>query len=177
MRQYNVRLPEETIQRVQSTSNETGRNRADLIRDAIDYYLDNELWKAEGNEHVADSIASLAQRIAALEEWKDGTIQPAIQSDIQTNERAIQKAIQPATNVNKITPTVRDVLKVIKSYFDQGIEPMVSDVAKSVGMNTRSMGILLGKAGIHAKNTTRKSRVSRYFTFDMGEEIDKLLVE
>ena len=45
LRQYNVRLPEELIQTLQDVAKETGRDRAELVRDALTRYFDGELKK------------------------------------------------------------------------------------------------------------------------------------
>jgi len=95
-----------------------------------------------------------------------------VRGDESTNVR-----ITDLKQYQEIHSDVREILKQIKDIHERGIEPTVSDVANELGLNARSMGNTLRKVGIKAKATRRNQRGGRFYTFDMGEEIDKLLVE
>jgi len=73
------------------------------------------------------------------------------------------------------SPDVEEVLRAIKSFHDQSKEPLVSEVAEAVGMETRPMGRLLSKHGIQATKTHRNGKQGRFFTFDLGKKIEEML--
>jgi len=77
--------------------------------------------------------------------------------------------------VKSVKPEVKPILEVIKSYHDQGKEPLVSGVAEATGMESRSMGVLLKRHRIEAMSTRRDGQPGRYFTFDLRDRIGELL--
>jgi predicted transcriptional regulator len=91
LRQYNVRLPEELIQTLQDVAKETGRDRAELVRDALNRYFDGELWRDETAERLSLPLSvkvdDLGKRVRRLE-----IAQPAIQAIQPTAKRDIQTA-------------------------------------------------------------------------------------
>jgi len=91
LRQYNVRLPEELIQTLQDVAKETGRDRAELVRDALKRYFDGELWRDETTERSSmplfAKVEDLEKRVRRLE-----IAQPAIQAIQTTAKRDIQTA-------------------------------------------------------------------------------------
>jgi len=94
LRQYNVRLPEELIQALQDVAKETGRDRAELVRDALKRYFDGELWRDETTERSSlplfAKVEDLEERVRRLE-----IAQPAIQA-IQAIQTTAKQDIQTA---------------------------------------------------------------------------------
>lgn len=73
------------------------------------------------------------------------------------------------------SPDVVDVLRAIKSFHDEGKEPLVSEVAEVVGMETRPMGRILSAHDIRATKTRRDGKQGRFFTFELKEKIEELI--
>ncbi len=70
---------------------------------------------------------------------------------------------------------VKPILEAIESFHGRGREPLVSEVAEKVGMDSRPMGVLLKKHGIQSRKTHRQGAEGRYFTFDLRDRIEAML--
>lgn len=177
MKQVNVRFDEKTLDRVHSTR----IPQSEFIREAVEFYLESQAWLLDSIQPI-----NVIQRIERIEDQIED-----INSNIKTQSKRIERIEKPTEDVkiptsrpkriDRITDDhdalvkLKAILGVIKEYHDTlDIEPTVGEVADRLGYNTRAMGTFLGKFGVHAKNTTRNGLVSRYFTFDMREDLDKL---
>lgn len=100
LRQYNVRLPEELIQTLQDVAKETGRDRAELVRDALTRYFDGELWRDETTDRASLSLSAkvedLEKRVRRLEIAQPDiqAIQPTAKQDIQTARKDTHRHIK-----------------------------------------------------------------------------------
>jgi len=111
LRQYNVRLPEELIQTLQDVAKETGRDRAELMRDALKRYFDGELWRDETTERsslpLSAKVEDLEERVQRLEVAQSAiqAIQPTAKPDIQTARKITYlpiKVVEP-----EVKPTIQ----------------------------------------------------------------------
>jgi len=100
LRQYNVRLPEELVQTLQGVAKETGRDRAELVRDALKRYFDGELWRDETAERLSlplhEKVEDLEKRVRRLEIAQPDIqdIQTTAKTDIHTARKAIQRPVK-----------------------------------------------------------------------------------
>ena len=100
LRQYNVRLPEELIQTLQGVAKETGRDRAELVRDALNRYFDGELWRDEATKSaslpLSAKVEDLEKRVRRLEIAQPDIqdIQTTAKRDIQTARKVIHRPVR-----------------------------------------------------------------------------------
>ena len=152
LRQYNVRLPEELIQALQDVAKETGRDRAELVRDALKRYFDGELWRDETTERSSmplfAKVEDLEKRVRRLE-----IAQPAIQAIQTTAKRDIQtdrkdtflpiKAAEPKVEP-EAKPTIQRLSEdlaaqeKIKKIWQAG-ERNRQNIARQVGYKDRTV--------------------------------------
>jgi len=70
---------------------------------------------------------------------------------------------------------VKPILEAIESFHGRGREPLVSEVAENVDMDSRPIGVLLKKHGIQSGKTRWQGAQGRYFSFDLMYRIEAML--
>ena len=121
-RQYNVRLSEVLIQTLQEVARETGRDRAELVREALALYFDSELWKEEHKKNTKNASEKLSTKVADLEE-RVRRLEVA-QSDIRDIQHTARLDISNARNTTNqaTTSPVRTVGKNDEAIINQILE-------------------------------------------------------
>jgi len=115
-KQVNVRLEEGDLKRIHNT----GISQSDLIRDAVTYYLDNELWLSGAKDTVAVCIQTLSKRIAELEnKVKEFENAPQTYSKMgYTAPQTHPTCIQPTSNAYVAQQGGRDYEAIINQILD-----------------------------------------------------------
>ena len=154
---------------------QTGRNKSDVVRDALRMYLELD-YSDLGPEHqrmIKEIERLLDERLKATQDplncvkQKQGS--PVAQEALNAVKRD-SDADKP-----KSQDLIKAALNRILSDLDEGVEPMVGDVAQSLNLSPRSLGMYLRQVNIRAQPTGRKGVKGRYFTFDQREQITKTL--
>lgn len=133
LRQYNVRLPEELIQTLQGVAKETGRDRAELVRDALNRYFDGELWRDETAERksplpLSEKVEDLEKRVRRLE-----IAQPdiqAIQTTAKTDIQAIQTTAKP--DIQAARTATHQPFKSVKPDVKTEIKPTIQRLSEDL---------------------------------------------
>jgi len=159
MKYLGVKISDDLNDRILATN----RPKSEVVRDALAAYFSIE--SAPVNKE--DLIALIDERIKFNVDKTN--IKPGVKSTLNTDK------IDMGHKLNDSKTNVKPILEAIKSYHDRGEEPLVSEVAELVGMETRPMGVLLKKHGIEATSTRRDGQPGRYFTFDLRDRIGELL--
>jgi len=146
LRQYNVRLPEELIQTLQDVAKETGRDRAELVRDALNRYFDGELWRDETAERsslpLSEKVEDLEKRVRRLE-----IAQPDIQA-IQTTAKPDIQAARTATHqpFKSVKPDVKTEIKptIQRLSEDLAAQEQIKELWRAGERNRQSIARQVG---------------------------------
>jgi len=147
LRQYNVRLPEELIQTLQGVAKETGRDRAELVRDALNRYFDGELWRDETAERksplpLSEKVEDLEKRVRRLE-----IAQPDIQA-IQTTAKPDIQAARTATHqpFKSVKPDVKTEIKptIQRLSEDLAAQEQIKELWRAGERNRQSIARQVG---------------------------------
>lgn len=133
LRQYNVRLPEELIQTLQDVAKETGRDRAELVRDALNRYFNGGLWRDETAERksplpLSEKVEDLEKRVRRLE-----IAQPdiqAIQTTAKTDIQAIQTTAKP--DIQAARTATHQPFKSVKPDVKTEIKPTIQRLSEDL---------------------------------------------
>ncbi|MDF0591892.1 ribbon-helix-helix protein, CopG family [Candidatus Methanocrinis natronophilus] len=132
LRQYNVRLPKELIQTLQDVAKETGRDRAELVRDAVKRYFDGELWRDETKEMslpLSAKVEDLEKRVRRLEIAQSAIqdIQLIAKTDIQDIQPTAKRDIQTARKVTH--PPIKATEPKVEPESKPPIQRLSEDLA------------------------------------------------
>ncbi|MDD5515465.1 MAG: ribbon-helix-helix domain-containing protein [Synergistales bacterium] len=146
MRQYNVRLPEELIQTLQDVAKETGRDRAELVRDALKRYFDGELWRDETPERSSlplfAKVEDLEERVRRLEIAQPAiqAIQPTAKRDIQTDRKDTLLPIKAAEP--KVEPEAKPTIQRLSE--DLAAQERIKEIWRAGERNRQSIARQVG---------------------------------
>ena len=70
-----------------------------------------------------------------------------------------------------------NALEYILDELKAGREPIPLDVAAKLNTTTQALGKALSPLGIKARETRRAGIAGRYYTFDMKDQIEKILMK
>lgn len=149
MQQVNVRLPKDLVKQM----NETGLRKGVLIKDAIEIYLDNELWVVGSSKSIANAIKEIDRRLSILE--NDSKI-------LENRHTGLEKAIKKLQSVSIATTenVARPVAPMVAGKKDY--EVVVNQILDDLGEVSRSAleGVDLTHYGTsgNAKNFLDKLR-------------------
>ena len=74
-----------------------------------------------------------------------------------------------------VGPSAASPAQAILACFDEGREPLNTEIAEAVGVSVNSLGMYLKPTGIKAKPTGRSGIKGRYFTFDLRAKLEDVL--
>lgn len=183
-----ARFPEELITLLNEERDRSNRPISEIIRDALNAYFDIEphrettLLVLDKNDliELIDSRLSVKHNVKHnVRQVKQDVIQsvkPVEQDVIHDVKQVKQDVIQSVKHVKQdVKPDVKQILQLIKSNHDRGIEPMVSDIAEELGVPSMMVGRALGSVGFRSRDVSRGGRKGKYYTFDLKEEMERLL--
>ena len=159
MKYLGVKIPDELAEALEATE----RPKSEVVREALEAYLEVK----RGIPYRNEIIKLIDERVAFY--MGKTTVKP------ESNEGKTEVKPQVKPGKTTVKPEENEILQVIKSFHDRDKEPLVSEVAERMGMESRPMGRLLSKHGIRATKTHREGKPGRYFTFDQREKIKKLI--
>ena len=190
MKPRTVRLPEDLDLIIMDTANKMGVTEAELIREVLSEYF--------CIRHEKTSIETLIRGIVK-EELADSTsrapperrpISPDSTSRAPTRtleaphrgaptEHPSSTSKDPTALSEHLLSTSGDPVASAMAYIldelKSGREPLASEVAEKVGMDSKRLGTLLGRAGIKAKSVHRGGKKARRYLPDLRERIEELL--
>jgi len=170
MKYLGVKIPDELAEALEATE----RPKSEVVREALEAYLEVKREIPYRNE----IIKLIDERVAFY--MGKTEVKPQVKpskTTVKTESNEGKTEVKPQVKPSKTTvkPEENEILQVIKSFHDQDKEPLVSEVAERMGMESRPMGRLLSKHGIRATKTHREGKPGRYFTFDQREKIKELI--
>jgi hypothetical protein len=165
-----VRIDEDLEEAIKKT----GRPASSVVRDALRAYLELDRppispeheYLVREFERLLDEKLTVSRK--ALNAVKHPPTTPTTESVLNTVKHKAQK--RPSKDER-----LRKALKAILGFFDEGIEPLVGEVAERAGDSPGGLGMILGKAGVRTKPTARGERRGRLYTFEMRPQIEGLL--
>jgi len=154
-----------------------------LIDERVAFYMGKTTVKPESNEGKTEVKPQVKpSKTTVKPESNEGKteVKPQVKpskTTVKPESNEGKTEVKPQVKPGKTTvkPEENEILQVIKSFHDRDKEPLVSEVAERMGMESRPMGRLLSKHGIRATKTHREGKPGRYFTFDQREKIKKLI--
>lgn len=156
-----VRLDQDLEEKIRAT----GRPRSDVVREALRAYFEVDRAQLRQDQEVLirEIERLLDERILVLNTVK----QPPLNTVKQTH-----KALNTVKQGDEI---IRKAAQAILACFDEGREPLNTEIAEAVGVSVNSLGMYLKPTGIKTKPTGRSGIKGRYFTFDQRENIETFL--
>ena len=156
-----VRLDQDLEEKIRAT----GRPRSDVVREALRAYFEVDRAQLRQDQEVLirEIERLLDERILVLNTVK----QPPLNTIKQK-----QKALN---NVKQGDEIIRKAAQAILACFDEGREPLNTEIAEAVGVSVNSLGMYLKPTGIKTKPTGRSGIKGRYFTFDQRGKIETFL--
>jgi len=160
----------------------TGRPASSVVRDALRAYLelDRPPLSPEHEYLVREFERLLDEKLTVSSNELN-----AVKHEPLNNVKRSAKATPPQTPLNTVKhkaqkgpakdERLQKALKAILGFFDEGIEPLVAEVADETGMSPGGLGMILGRAGIKTQVTARGERRGRFYTFEMRPQIEKAL--
>ena len=153
-----VRLDQDLEEKIRAT----GRPKSEVVRAALRAYFEGD--RSPKQEVLIREIERLLdEKILALNTVK----QPPLNTIKQK-----QKALN---NVKQGDEIIRKAAQAILACFDEGREPLNTEIAEAVGVNVNSLGMYLKPTGIKATPTGRNGVKGRYFTFDLRAKLEDVL--
>jgi len=169
-----LRIPSELRAIAEEQAKAAGHTLAEELRSALESYykmnatqISSEDLEARVRQHEAEFHGSApAQEPKKKEEMKISKAKPAVQKELPLTDKASQEREE-----------TRKILLGLKGLLESSIQPMPSDLEKSLGMSSRLIGRRLGEVGIQAKNTRIRDKSGRYFLRSLLPKIDAALKE
>lgn len=162
-----VRIDEELEEAIKKT----GRPASSIARDALRQYLelDRPPISPEHEFMIKEIERLLDEKLIVISSPSHDVKHHTIASTPKPSHKPKARE-KPAEDQR-----LQKALKIILSFFDEGIEPLVAEVAEEAGMSPGGLGMILGRAGIKTQVTARKDRRGRLYLFEMRSRIEKLL--
>lgn len=176
MKHTSIRLSDRHVALIQSTS----ETPTEVVRKALDVYFQLELGREDIREEVRALISeqiSEHERAHHSEHKKRTPTKPkenmseGVREDVrETREKQDPKT--PNAVPKDVPENVREMLKAIKSFHDEGKEPLVAEVAEKVGVSGQSLGSTLRKYGIRSTVRRRGGKSGRYYVLELRDKIE-----
>ena len=128
MRQVNVKLNEDIINRI----HETGIPQSQFIRDAIEFYLESGLWQPEAIPNLCEAMQDITTRLERIEssmpKVEQRYVKPLERKEPTTTETDITK---PATRAPRLKDD-NEAIERIKELWKQSPRPPISQIAEDI---------------------------------------------
>jgi len=130
--------------------------------------ISSEDLEARVRQHEAEFHGSAlpADERKEKEERKISQAKPAVQKELPLTDKASQEREE-----------TKKILLALKKMLESGVQPLPSDLEKSLDMSSRLIGRRLGEVGIQAMNTRIRDKPGRYFLRSMLPKIEEALKE
>ncbi len=179
MKHTSIRLSDRHVALIEST----GETSTEVVRKALDIYfqLDSEREDIREEFRALISEGISEHEKAHHSKYKGQRLEPPKASADRTVREDVREirekqALETSNIVPKDMPkNVRNMLKAIKSFHDEGKEPLVAEVGEKVGVSGQSVGSTLRHYGIKSKHAQRNGKKGRYYTFELKERIEELI--
>ena len=179
MKHTSIRLSDRHVALIQST----GETPTEVVRKALDTYFQLDSEREDIQEEFRALISegiSEHERAHHFKHKKGGSApqKKSVGENVREDMREIrEKQAHKTPNIvpNDVPKNVREMLKAIKSFHDEGEEPLVAKVAEKVGVSSQSLGSTLRKYGIRSTVRRRGGKSGRYYTFELKEKIGDLV--
>ena len=168
-----VRIDQELEEKIKNT----GRSRSEVVRAALRAYfeVDQPTLSKDQEVLVCEIERLLDEKILALNSVKH----PVLNTVKQPPTRTAKQKQKPLNNVkqqlSRGDEIIKKAAKAILACFDEGREPLNTEIAEAVGVNVNSLGMYLKPTGIKATPTGRNGIKGRYFTFDLRAKLEDVL--
>lgn len=167
----------------------TGRPASSVARDALRQYLelDRPPISPEHAYMIQEMERLLNEKLSVSSSSLNNVKQPQLNSVKQPSPQPVLNAVKqvapskdkrhqpPLNGVKRKDERLQNALRAILGFFDDGIEPLVGEVAEKAGDTPGGLGMILGKVGVRTQVTARGERRGRMYTFEMRPQIEKLL--
>ena len=90
---------------------------------------------------------------------------------------AVQRKLPLSIKASREQEETKKILLALKELLESGVQPLPSDLEKSLDMSSRLIGRRLGEVGIQAMNTRIRDKPGRYFLRSMLPKIEEALKE
>jgi len=165
-----VRIDQDLEEKIRAT----GRPRSEVVREALRAYF--EVDRAQDQEVLIREIERLLdEKILALNIVKQpvlNTVKQLPSNTAEPKQRPLNVVKQRSSQGDEI---IKKAAQAILACFDEGREPLNTEIAEAVGVSVNSLGMYLKPTGIKTKPTGRSGIKGRYFTFDQRENIETFL--
>ena len=168
-----VRLNQDLEEKIRAT----GRPRSEVVREALWAYFEVDRAQLRQDQVVLirEIERLLDEKILALNSVKH----PVLNTVKQPPTRTAKQKQKPLNNVKQQLSQgdeiIKKAAKAILACFDEGREPLNTEIAEAVVVNVNSLGMYLNPTGIKATPTGRNGIKGRYFTFDLRAKLEDVL--
>ena len=144
----------------------TGRPRSEVVREALRAYF--EVGRSQDQEVLIREIEKLLdEKILTL-----NIVKQLPSNTAEPKQRPLNVVKQRSSQGDEI---IRKAAQTILACFDEGREPLNTEIAEAVGVSVNSLGMYLKPTGIKTKPTGRSGRKGRYFTFDLRDKLEDVV--
>jgi len=179
-----VRIDQDLEEKIRAT----GRSRSEVVRAALRAYFEADRAQLRQDQEVLirEIERLLDEKILVLNTVKQpplNTVKPK-QAQLNTVKQPLLNTVKPKQrplNAVKHRPSsqadeiIVKAAQAILACFDEGREPLNTEIAEAVGVSVNSLGMYLRPTGIKTTPTGRQGIKGRYFTFDLKERIEEIL--
>lgn len=160
-----VRLNQELEAKIKAT----GRPRSEVVRAALQAYFDSDQPTLSPDQEVLirEIERLLDEKILVL-----NTVKQPLLNNVKPKQRPFNGVKQEPRQSDEI---IRKAAQAILACFDEGREPLNTEIAEAVGVSVNSLGMYLKPTGIKTTPTGRSGIKGRYFTFDLRDKLEDVV--